>query len=139
MNEIPPAEEFHSSHQILPFASSRIDGLFPSFGTYSIVVAMNYLSAESRSLLAQLMPLVRREIPHEHGSTTCAYKRVSGVNIGIFLSTSASACSSPLFVYQFSPYCSPTVAFLSLSTFFKIYALFAELPYKALTIVWNRT
>ena len=36
------------------------------------------LSAESRSLLAQLIPLVRREIPHE------AYKGVSGVNISIF-------------------------------------------------------
>jgi VIT1/CCC1 family predicted Fe2+/Mn2+ transporter len=34
----------------------------------------------------------------------------------------------PLFVYQFSPYCGPTAAFLGLSTFFKIYALFAELP-----------
>jgi hypothetical protein len=42
------------------------------------------LSAESRSLLAQLIPLVRREIPHEHGSTTCAYKGVSGVNISNF-------------------------------------------------------
>jgi hypothetical protein len=29
----------------------------------------------------------------------------------------------------------PTVVFLGLSTFFKIYTLFAKVPYKALTVV----